>query len=160
LEIRALEESDRAWAATLLRERWGSPQIITREHLHRADRLPGYIGLDGDHRVGLVTFSLQGQECEIVSLDSRQEGRGIGSALLQAVVNLACSHGCNRVWLITTNDNWLALRFYQKRGFVLVALYRDALADARRLKPEIPLMGLEGIPLRDEIELERRCAAG
>jgi hypothetical protein len=47
-----------------------------------------------------------------------------------------------------------ALRFYQKRGFVLVALHRNALELSRKLKPEISLIGNAGIPLRDEIELE------
>ena len=46
------------------------------------------------------------------------------------------------------------MRFYQKRGFVLVAVHRNALAESRRLKPEIPLIGIDDIPLRDEIELE------
>jgi hypothetical protein len=56
--------------------------------------------------------------------------------------------------LITTNDNVAALRFYQKRGFTLAALHKNALEQSRRLKPQIPLLGLDGIPLRDEIELE------
>ena len=47
-----------------------------------------------------------------------------------------------------------ALRFYQKRGFRLVALYPGALAESRKLKPEIPITGIDGIPLLDEIELE------
>jgi hypothetical protein len=58
------------------------------------------------------------------------------------------------MWLITTNDNMAALRFWQKRGFMLVAVYTNALEQSRKLKPEIPLIGLDGIPLRDEIELE------
>lgn len=53
-----------------------------------------------------------------------------------------------------TDDNLHALRFYQNRGFVLVAVYRNALEISRQLKPEIPLIGKNGIPLRDEIELE------
>jgi hypothetical protein len=47
-----------------------------------------------------------------------------------------------------------ALRFYQQRGFVLAAIHRNALEQSRKLKPEIPLVGNDGIPLRDEIELE------
>jgi hypothetical protein len=43
---------------------------------------------------------------------------------------------------------------YQKRGFVLVAIHRNALAQSRKIKPQIPLIGDHGIPLRDEIELE------
>ncbi|NWG75746.1 MAG: GNAT family N-acetyltransferase [Rubrivivax sp.] len=61
---------------------------------------------------------------------------------------------CTRVWLLTTNDNVNALRFYQKRGFVLAALHREAVAHARQIKPEIPLSGEYGIPIRDELELE------
>lgn len=79
---------------------------------------------------------------------------GIGSALLDAVKDIAVSDQCKRLWLITTNDNTAALRFYQKRGFSLVAVHRDALEQLRRLKPEIPLFGIDGIPLRDEIKLE------
>ena len=62
--------------------------------------------------------------------------------------------GCRRVWLITTNDNCTALRFYQRREFDMVAFYRDAVREVRRLKGEIPDLGLDNIPLRHEIELE------
>jgi DNA-3-methyladenine glycosylase I len=102
----------------------------------------------------LVTYRIEGEACEIVSLDSTIETIGIGSALIQAVRDTAASAGCKRLWLVTTNDNMAALRFYQKRGFVLVAVHRNALDESRRLKPEIPLVGIDGIPLRDEIELE------
>jgi hypothetical protein len=47
-----------------------------------------------------------------------------------------------------------ALRFYQKQGFMIAALHRNAIAASRRLKPEIPEIGFDGIPIRDEIELE------
>ncbi len=60
------------------------------------------------------------------------------------------------MWLITTNDNTGALRFYQKAGFRIVAAHRDAIALARRFKPEIPLVESPSIPIRDEIELELR----
>lgn len=45
------------------------------------------------------------------------------------------------------------LRYYQKNGFHLHALRVNALAESRKLKPEIPAFGNDGIPLRDEIEL-------
>ncbi len=35
-----------------------------------------------------------------------------------------------------------------------VALYRDAVTEARKVKPTIPCIGAHGIPIRDEIELE------
>ena len=73
--------------------------------------------------------------------------------LIEQVKDIARSVGCKRLWLITTNDNMHAVRFYQRRGFMLVAVHRNALAVSRKLKPEIPLIGVDGIPLRDEIEL-------
>jgi ribosomal protein S18 acetylase RimI-like enzyme len=63
------------------------------------------------------------------------------------------AHGRRRLVVVTTNDNLHALRFYQKRGFVLAELRTNALAAARQIKPEIPLFGNDNIPLRDEIEL-------
>ncbi len=83
---------------------------------------------------------------------------GIGTALIDAVTKVALQAGCWRVWLITTNDNLHALGFYQKRGFVLVALYRNAIEASRKLKPQIPLVGNDGLPIRDELELESLLA--
>jgi len=93
-------------------------------------------------------------ECEIVTLDSVTECRGIGTSLIVAVRKVAFRAGCKRVWLITTNDNVKTIRFYQRRGFVLVAVHRNAIDESRKLKPEIPRFGIDGIPIRDEIEME------
>jgi ribosomal protein S18 acetylase RimI-like enzyme len=90
----------------------------------------------------------------LVTLDAFTEGQGIGSALLDAVTDEARRQGCRRLWLITTNDNLHALRFYQRRELRLVSVHRDAVDDARQLKPSIPLVGEYGIPLHDELELE------
>ncbi|MBS1248898.1 MAG: hypothetical protein MAG431_00468 [Chloroflexi bacterium] len=92
--------------------------------------------------------------CEIVSLDSLEEGHGIGTKLVEAVHQVAVENACERLWLITTNDNLNALGFYQKRGFELVAVHRGAMEESRRVKPKIPEIGHNGIPIRDEIEME------
>ncbi len=154
MRIRPLGEADRRWAARLLGERWASPRIVTRGRVHQADRLPGFIAEVDGRPAGLLTYCIKGEACEIVSLDSLIEGTGIGSALLEAAKQAAETAGCRRLWLVTTNDNMAALRFYQRRGFCLAALHRDALTISRRLKPSIPPTGIDGIPLRDEIELE------
>ncbi len=152
--IRPLTGDDHDWVARLLTRRWGSPQVVSRGRLHQADRLPGFCAVQAGTPRGLITYHITGGECEIVTLDSVQEGEGIGTALIEAVEAAARQARCRRLWLITTNDNLNALRFYQKRGFVLAALHRDALTASRRLKPQIPLVGQHGIPLRDELELE------
>ncbi len=146
--------SDRAWACALLAERWGSMRMVSRGVLYDLAQLPGLIAWLGGDRAGLLTYRLDGTACEVMSLDSVIGGAGVGSALLEAVQAIARAEGCRRVWLITTNDNTPALRYYQRRGFALVALHCRAVDAARALKPEIPLTGVDDIPLRDEIELE------
>jgi GNAT superfamily N-acetyltransferase len=152
--IQPIDDRRRQWANRLLVQRWGSTNVVSRGVLHQADRLPGFVALLEGSLVGLVTYHVSGEECEIVTLDSTFEGIGIGSALIQSVRQAAIEAGCRRLWLITTNDNLPALHFYQMRDFHLVAVYPNALERSRQLKPEIPMLGLDGTPLRDEIELE------
>lgn len=143
----------RPWARQLLTDAWGSPQVVSRGQLHQADALLGFVAFADGAPVGLLTYAVQADLCEVVTLNSLLPGRGAGTALIEAVGAMARAAGCQRLWLITTNDNLHALRFYQRRGFRLVALHAGALEAARRLKPTIPLLGLDDIPLRDEIEL-------
>jgi len=97
------------------------------------------------------------RQCEILTLHAGEQWRGAGTALLEAVGQLARGQGCTRLWVITTNDNVDALRFYQRRGFCLVTVHRGAVDRSRAtLKPEITAAGAYGIPLRDEIELEKQ----
>lgn len=153
-EITPLSERHRRWADDLIEERWGSVKVVTRGHVHDTSLLPGFVAVSGGEPVGLATYDIAGDECEMVSLDSLAERIGIGTALVRAVEGVARSSGCRRLWLITTNDNLAAVRFYQKRGLHIAAIHLDALEESRRLKPEIPLTGIDGIPIRDEIELE------
>src|SRR5690606_39255667 len=152
--IRPVDKSDRNWIAQFLDQHWGSTRIVTRGQVYLAHLLPGFIAEDGDEKIGLVTYRIDGDECELITLNSTRENDGVGTALLEAVKEAAVEEGCKRIWLITTNDNFPALRFYQKRDFRLVAVYPNALDESRKVKPEIPLFGIDGIPLRDEIELE------
>ena len=151
-----LTDGDRPWAAEVLTAHWGSPMIVTRGRVYDAARLPGFVATSDGERFGLVTYHLTEGACQIVSLNSLAPGRGIGSALVEAVRRVAAAAGSQRLWLITTNDNLAALRFYQRRGATLAALYPGALELSRMLKPGIPALGIDGIPLRDEIEVEWR----
>ncbi len=153
--IRPLTPDDRAWVARFNASHWGSDLMAVHGALYRLSELQGFCAIDDDAPAGLVTYQIDEGGCEIVSLDSLRERQGIGSALLQAVEGTARERGCRRLWLITTNDNLPALGFYQRRGFVLAALHRNAVAAVRQIKPEIPVIGIDGIPIRDEIELEK-----
>jgi len=89
-----------------------------------------------------------------MTLNSWRAGLGVGTALLEAARQAANRARCGRLYLVTTNDNTHALRFYQKRGFVINAVRLNVMEQARKVKPEIPPTGADGIPIRDEIELE------
>ncbi len=144
------------WAVQLLRDRWGSVRVVCRGVVHQADQLPGFVALLEDKPLGLVTYRCAEGECEIVSVDALVEGRGIGSTLLHTVQEEARVRKCRRLWLVTTNDNLEAQRFYERRGFRVAAVHRGAIELSRSLKPEIPETGKHGIPIRDEIEFELR----
>lgn len=156
--VRALADADRAWMDELLAREWSGPQIVSRGVLYDIRDYPALVAWHGSQRAGLVTYRIAADACEVLSLNSVLAGIGAGSALLHAVEERARAAGCTRVWLITTNDNLHALGFYQRRGYVLTALHPDALAQSRTLKPQIPLIGMDNIPLRDEIELEKRLS--
>lgn len=136
-----------------IRERWGGSIVVAHGRVCRPADLPGLAAVAGERPVGLPTYEIRGDTCEVVTLDSLDPGQGIGSRLLEAVAAAARAAGCARLFLITTNDNLPALRFTQKRGFRLAGLRISALDESRRLKPAIGLVGDDGIPVRDEIEL-------
>lgn len=135
-------------------EQWGSALMVSRGKVHVFDDLEGYVAMSGEQIAGAVTFREAEGEIELVSLDSWQEHQGIGSALLDRVTAHARTRACRRLWLITTNDNLPALKFYQKRNWRIIAVHWFAVQQARKVKPEIPEFGFSGIPIYHEIELE------
>lgn len=152
ISTRPLIDADRDWVKQFIVQRWGSNIMIGHGVTYTLHELPGFVAdVEGEH-AGLLTYTIRGKDCEVVSLDGTRPG--VGTALMEAIKTFARQEGCTRLWLITTNDNMHALRFYQKRGYVLVAVHRNAVTQSRRLKPEIPLLGNDDIPIRDEIELE------
>lgn len=159
--VRALVREDREWVAHFLDEHWGTTQMVSRGKSYYGHLLPGFVAERGEgedkERIGLLTYDLEDDEVQVITINSTEESSGVGSALIEALVAAARENGnIKRVWLITTNDNLPALKFYQKRGFELVAVHRDSIKESRRIKPQIPITGLDGIPIRDEIELEIR----
>lgn len=152
--IQPLNDTLKKWAHALIEREWGKPGIVTRGKLHETAALRGFVAIENNEPIGLITFHIEKNECEIISLNSLKEKRGVGSSLVDVVVKEAKNNGCHRVVVITTNDNTSALRFYQKNGFHIRTIYPNALEISRKLKPTIPRIGIDDIPLRDEIELE------
>jgi ribosomal protein S18 acetylase RimI-like enzyme len=152
--LRRLTQNDLPRLRKFLIEYWGGEEMITRGNIYRPEQLDGFIVEEENEWMGLITFFIEADECEVTSLDSLRGGKGIGTQLIDKAIKEARARKCNRLFLITTNDNLHALGFYQKRGFEIVTVYRGAVNESRKIKPSIPLVGMDGIPLRDEIELE------
>ncbi|HEU0213529.1 MAG TPA: GNAT family N-acetyltransferase [Jiangellaceae bacterium] len=160
VDVRPVTDEDRPAVVDILTRSWGATSVAAHGVLHDAATLPGLIATQSGRAVGLLTVQVEDGDWEVVTLDAVDSGRGIGTALLRSVEQAARAAGARRLWLITTNDNTRALRFYQRGGFDLVALHRDAVTRSRAtVKPSIPLE-VDGIPLRHELELERilRCS--
>lgn len=154
MNIRRLTSEDLPRLRQFWVEHWGADFMVAHGEIYRPDQLDGFVVEEHTEWAGLSTFMIKDNEMEITSLDSLREGQGIGTELMNMLVDEARQQNCKRVFLITTNDNLNALGFYQRRGFELVKIYRGAVNESRTLKPGIPLIGENNIPLRDEIELE------
>src|SRR5829696_4332301 len=125
IDVRPLTESDRAWAVQV-EAGWSQPGVARLAELVDPAALPGFIALSDGQPAGLASYAVRGEECELVTIRSLREGRGIGRALLDAVRDAAIGAGCTRLWLITTNDNLRALELYQRWGMEIVAFHRHA----------------------------------
>lgn len=156
LSIQAINREYREAVNKILKDEWGCPPSISRGKAIDTTILPGFISLSENKINGVVTYNIENSECEIVTLNSFEENKGIGTALICMVITAAKEKCCNRIWLITTNDDVGAIRFYQKKGFDLVAAHINAIDASRKLKPSIPLIGMHNIPIKHELEFEMR----
>jgi Acetyltransferase (GNAT) family. len=154
MSLYPISDAYRSDVNNILQEEWHCPPLISRGRIIDTTILPGFLFIENDTIAGIVTYNIENAECEIITLNSFKENRGIGTMLVNAVLEAARKNGCERLWLITTNDDINAIRFYQKKGFDLVAAHINAIEISRRLKPEIPLIGMDDIPIKHELEFE------
>lgn len=155
LDIVPIAEEHREWLRKRVQEIWNGRFVVSRGVRHEPTNLPGFIALRDGEPAGVATYRLDEGECELITIDSFFQWQGVGSALIEAVEEEARKGGCSRMWMVTTNDNIDGLRFYQRKGYVISAVHLNAVEESRKIKPTIPLVGMYGIDIRDEIELEK-----
>ncbi len=160
LRVTELSDDDRLWVQERTQLLFGGDFVLSRSEVHDPHRLPGFIAKDGQERVGLVTYHIVGDACEVVTIDALCQFVGVGTMLLEKVERTAREAGCAKIWTITTNDRLDAQRFFQKRGFRLSDVRLDSMTKIRLLKPSVPLVGDYGIAVRDELEFEKSLAPG
>jgi len=154
LKFSDINSTNRIEINQIIAERWLSTDMVIRGEIVDMTQLNGIAVYKDARIIGLVTYRIVDEECEITSLDSFCEGIGIGTELINRITVVAKQSHCKRIKLITTNDNINAIKFYQKRGFDMIHIYRNALDISRKIKPSIPFIGEDDIPLKHEIEFE------
>jgi ribosomal protein S18 acetylase RimI-like enzyme len=154
--VRPATEEDRSPLEALQTASWGEPKVAASGRLYDLRVLPALVAVDGNGQVvGSLSYEIAGDQMEVVAIDARQRHSGVGTMLLDAAAALGAERGLRRLWLVTTNDNLDALRFYQRRGLHILGVRPGGVEDSRRVKPSIPRLGSYGIPVRDEIMLGR-----
>jgi len=158
MRVAELTDDDRLWVQERTELLFGGDFVVSRTEVHDPHKLPGFIATEGRERVGLATYCIYGGECELVTIDALCQYMGVGTLLLDKVEEVAREAGCTKIWTITTNDNLDAQRFFQKRGFTISQVRLGGMTKIRLLKPNVPKVGYYGIPVRDELEFEKRLA--
>ena len=146
---------DRDFLVELLRLRWSGGALLVRGKIIAPVDVEALAAYDGERLAGIATWRLEGKVLYLVTLNNITDQRGVGIALLDAILELGRVKGAALLRAIVTNDNLNALGFYQRRKFRIIAVYPGAVDTIRSINPNIPTIGAHRIPLRDEIELER-----
>lgn len=129
-----------------IREEWAGPLVATRGVLHDTSQAEGFAAVDQGELLGYALYAVENAQCEILVLHSLRENQGVGRALIQAVVGVAEENRCRRVWLITTNDNIHAIRYYQRAGFALAAVHIGGIKESAQAEALHPPAGERGHP--------------
>ncbi|MCK6475796.1 MAG: GNAT family N-acetyltransferase [Phycisphaerales bacterium] len=159
--VRPIDSGDAEFVRGELVKHWTSTTIYSRGEPFEADRLPGFVAWVGGKRAGLLTLATPGRgapegQCEIVTLSALDGGNGVGSRLMEAAEDEARRLGCSRIFLTTSNDNFRAMSFYQRRGWRLRAVYPGMIDRCRVIQQQIPRVTADGVPIRDELEFDLR----
>jgi len=149
-----IQDKEREELAEFIEQHWHSRLVMSKGKSYYPHQEQGFLERRDGKIVGVLTYRIENNAIEILTLNSLLSGQGIGTSLILDTIEKARSLGATRIWLTTTNDHLRAIGFYQRLGFRMVAINVGAVDEARTIKPEIPLMGDRGVPIHDEIVME------
>ena len=129
-------------------------QVLAFGELMNLAELPAVVAQMKGEIAGALAYRLLPDALQIVALatDPMWQRSGVGGYLIAEVELMARRQRLGRVIFCTTNDNLPALYFYQRRGYRITELVPGALLP--HVKPAFAC-GFAGIPVRDEIRLEK-----
>jgi GNAT superfamily N-acetyltransferase len=124
-------------------------------YLHAGDVLVAVV--DGTVVGHLQLVDAGPGQAEIKNMAVREElrGRGVGRLLVRAALGRAAARGVTGMSVATGAADVGNLRFYQRQGFRMRAVERDAFTTATGYPPGLEI---DGIPLRDRVWLDRPVA--
>ncbi len=149
-----LRDEDRAEVAEFIERHWQSRLSMSRGRKFYPHQESGLIERRGGAIVGLLTYHIDEEGMEVLTLNSTLEGAGLGSSLMLDAIEKARKEGCRKIFLVTTNDRLRVISFYQRLGFRMTAINLGVVDEARKVKPQIPLIGERGVPIHDEVVME------
>src|SRR5262245_21673398 len=116
MQVRLKEPTDQAWVESVLHHCWGGSDIVVRGCVYKAADL---LALIAGTQEGLCTFAIESDSmnAELVTINVLVPAKGIGTALIRALISHLAENGVRSIRVSTTNDNVNALGFYQRRGF-------------------------------------------
>lgn len=113
------------------------------------------VAIAGNRVVGhlqlIETTAADASEIKNMAVEAAQRGRGIGRTLIQAAIDLARAQGRCTLTVATAAADVRNLRFYQRAGFRIRSVERDAYSPATGYAAETII---DGIRLRDRVWLD------
>lgn len=157
LTVRPAAPADRDRSAELAIYFWDEVEVECFGQEYDVRALPAFVACDdaaNSKVVGLASYAIEGDALNLVMLSvlPDYQGLGAGRALIAAVEEAARTQGLARVIVATSNDDLPALYLYQRCGFRLTSVAVEHLVEHHG--GEEP--GFAGIPVRDEIQLEKQ----
>ena len=154
LSIRPAVQADRERIIELCLYFWGETEVECFENTYEICDLPAFVACDGDQVVGLASYAIEKEALNLVLLNVLPDcqGRGGGRALIVAVEEAAQANNLARIIVATSNDDLPALYLYQRHGYHLTGIKTGHLIEHHDREEA----GLAGIPVRDELRLEKQ----
>jgi ribosomal protein S18 acetylase RimI-like enzyme len=152
--VREAAPADRHAIEEICDHAWGETEIDVFGRTFDVLACDNLVALDeSGELIGLIACAVHGGELAVVmySVYPQAQGRGVGSALLEAAAESAVARALPAIKAAVSNDDLPLLYFYQRHGFAITEIAQGLLAD----KLGYAGMGFAGIPIRDEIRLRQ-----
>lgn len=152
--VREATDADRPAVRELFARDFGRTKIVAFGEVMDIDQMPALVAVMSTEPSGALAYRLHGDALHIVALatDPMWQRTGVGGYLLAEAELLARRLELYRLVVSTSNDNLPALYFYQRRGYRLT----DVVVDNVMVHTGQEVPGFAGIPVRDEVRLEKR----